>query len=332
MNTPAQSLHEKTLIIKDYALSCGFSLVGIAKAEPLAQETEHFAEWLRQGFHAGMGYMERNQEKRNDVCAILPETRSVIVVAQNYYTPHEHCTDTNKGKISRYAWGDDYHDVIPEKLERIADEIKRLDPNAATKIYTDTGAILEKQWAVRAGIGWQGKHSNIISRDIGSWFFIGIILTTAKFSYDSPMQDFCGSCTACLQACPTQAIVSPYVVDAGKCIPYWTIETKPDVEFPPEVSENLDGWLFGCDTCQDVCPWNRFQKPSSEDRFQPRFEETTFNLNVVQQMTQEEFSTRFRKSPVKRSKMAGLKRNALALQLAAQRQKKAGSDDEHSPF
>jgi epoxyqueuosine reductase len=222
--------------------------------------------------------------------------------------------------------------VIPAKLGRIADEIKRLDPNTATKIYTDTGAILEKQWAVRAGIGWQGKHSNIISREIGSWFFIGIILTTAEFCYDSPMQDFCGSCTACLQACPTQAIVSPYVVDAGKCIPYWTIEAKPDVEFPPEVAENLDGWLFGCDTCQDVCPWNRFQKPTTEDRFQPRFEETTLNLNVVQQMTQEEFSTRFRKSPVKRSKMAGLKRNALALQQAVQQQKKADSDDELSFF
>lgn len=326
MNTAEQSfqlLHDNTQHIKQFALSCGFSLVGIAEAVPMERETENFSEWLRQGFHAGMGYMERNQEKRYDVCNILPGTRSVIVVAQNYYTSHQHCLGENKGKISRYGWGDDYHDVIPEKLERIAAEIKRLQPKAETKVYTDTGAILEKQWAVRAGIGWQGKHSNIISREIGSWFFIGVILTTAEFCYDSPMQDFCGSCTACLQSCPTQAIVQPYLVDARKCIPYWTIETKPDVDFPREMADNLDGWLFGCDTCQDVCPWNRFQKPTNEDRFQPRFGETTLNLNVVQQMTQEEFSTRFRKSPVKRSKMAGLKRNALALR----RQKKADSGD-----
>jgi epoxyqueuosine reductase len=209
-------------------------------------------------------------------------------------------------------------------LERIADEIKQLDPEAATKVYTDTGAILEKQWAVRAGIGWQGKHSNIISREIGSWFFIGVILTTAEFDYDSPMPDYCGTCNACQQACPTSAIVQPYVVDARKCLPYWTIETKPDKDFPPEIAQNLDGWLFGCDTCQDVCPWNRFQKESSEDRFQPRFEETTLNLNVVKQMTPEEFSTRFRKSPLKRSKLAGLQRNASALG----KQQKADERDE----
>lgn len=334
MSTPIQSLHEKTVTIKDYALSCGFSLVGIAQAVPLEKEIANYSEWLRQGFHAGLGYMERNQEKRYDVCNILPGTRSVIVVAQNYYTPHEHKQYSEKpqhGKISRYAWGEDYHDVIPEKLECLADAIKRLDPAAATKIYTDTGAILEKQWAVRAGIGWQGKHSNIISREIGSWFFIGIILTTAEFCYDAPMQDFCGTCTACISACPTGAIVQPYVVDARKCIPYWTIETKPDIDFPPEVAQNLDSWLFGCDTCQDVCPWNRFQTPTDEDRFQPRFAELSLNTNVVQQMTQEEFSTRFRKSPVKRSKIGGLKRNASALVRKQDTAKKnADSGDDHS--
>lgn len=318
------SKSQNTHHIKQFALDAGFSLVGIAQAVLLEREMQNFSEWLRQGFHAGLGYMERNEDKRLDVGAILPGTRSVVVVAQNYYTPHEHKDSAQHGKISRYAWGDDYHDVIPAKLERIADEIKRLDPEAATKVYTDTGAILEKQWAVRAGIGWQGKHSNIISREIGSWFFIGIILTTAEFDYDSPMPDYCGTCNACQQACPTSAIVQPYVVDARKCLPYWTIETKPDKDFPPEIAQNLDGWLFGCDTCQDVCPWNRFQKESSEDRFQPRFEETTLNLNVVKQMTPEEFSTRFRKSPLKRSKLAGLQRNASALG----KQQKADERDE----
>ncbi|MCU0426082.1 MAG: tRNA epoxyqueuosine(34) reductase QueG [Candidatus Kapabacteria bacterium] len=311
-------VEQQTRHVKAFALQCGFSSVGIAEAVPLEQETERFSEWLRMGFHAGLGYMERNADKRYDVRNILPETRSVIVVAQNYYTPHQHNssgenTQSLHGKISRYAWGDDYHDVLPPKLEQIADEIKRLQPQAQTKVYTDTGAILEKQWAVRAGIGWQGKHSNVISRDIGSWFFIGIILTTAEFLYDTPMRDFCGTCDACMQACPTQAIVQPYVVDARRCIPYWTIETKPDTEFPPNIAQNLDSWLFGCDTCQDVCPWNRFQTPTDESRFQPRFEETALDIHALRQMTQEQFSERFRKSPIKRSKMAGLKRNAQTL-------------------
>jgi epoxyqueuosine reductase len=313
--TPYQtSLRKQTERLKQYAKDSGFSLVGIAEAVPLEQESVRFAEWLRLGYHAGLGYMERNAEKRRDVGEILPGTRSVVVLAQNYYTPHQHSLIEGDGKISRYAWGDDYHDVVPPKLTLVADEIKRLQPNSQTKVYTDTGAILEKQWAVRAGIGWQGKHSNVISRDIGSWFFIGIVLTTAEFLYDSPMQDFCGSCTACMTHCPTEAIVQPYIVDARKCIPYWTIETKPDVEFPPEVAQNLDTWLFGCDTCQDVCPWNRFQEPSSEEHFQPRNGETALHLASVQDMTQEAFSERFRKSPIKRSKMAGLKRNAEVLQ------------------
>ncbi len=309
---------EQTAHIKAFAKECGFSLVGIAEAVPLEQEMVRFSEWLSKGFHAGLGYMERNQEKRYDVRNILPETRSVLVVAQNYYTPHQHLPPEHEryeeyGKISRYAWGDDYHDVIPPKLERIADEIKRLQAEAHTKVYTDTGAILEKQWAVRAGIGWQGKHSNIISREIGSWFFLGIILTTAEFLYDAPVQDFCGTCTACLEACPTGAIVQPHVVDANKCIPYWTIETKPEREFPPEVAQNLDSWLFGCDTCQDVCPWNRFQRDTDEAHFHARNAETALHLDSVLDLQQEEFSERFRKSPLKRSKMAGLKRNAEAL-------------------
>jgi epoxyqueuosine reductase len=320
-NLDKTTLREQTDHIKNLAKECGFSLVGIAESVPLEEEMTRFSEWLERRYHAGLGYMERNQEKRTDVRNILPETRSVIVVAQNYYTPHQHVSleelqHNNLGKISRYAWGDDYHDVIPPKLERVADEIKRLRPQAATKIYTDTGAILEKQWAVRAGIGWQGKHSNVISREIGSWFFIGIILTTAEFCYDAPIKDYCGNCTACLQACPTQAIVQPYVVDANRCIPYWTIETKPDSEIPPNIAQNLDSWLFGCDTCQDVCPWNRFQEPSNDERFQPRNRETALNLDIIQSMTQEDFSTRFRKSPLKRSKMAGLKRNAEALQTS----------------
>jgi epoxyqueuosine reductase len=310
---------DRTRRIKEFALrDAGFSLVGIAKVEPLEEEMRNFSEWLRRGYHAGMGYMERNADKRADPRNILPSAKSMVVVAQNYYAPHAHpkAQEAQKaawGKISRYAWGDDYHEVLPPKLRLIANEIMRLEPNAETKIYTDTGAILEKQWAVRAGIGWQGKHSNVISRSIGSWFFLGVILTSAEFLYDAPIRDYCGTCSACVEACPTQAIVEPYVVDARRCIPYWTIETKPNVPIPEDVAARLDDWLFGCDVCQDVCPWNRFQTPTDEPRFLPRFGETALPLAAVQEMTQEEFSARFRKSPLKRSKIEGLQRNASAL-------------------
>jgi epoxyqueuosine reductase len=328
MTAMTMTLAERTRLIKRHAIDAGFSLVGIAEAVPLEQEMERFSEWLARGYHATMGYMERNQEKRRDVREILPDTRSVIVVAHNYYTPAQHAQHdssanaaaTPHGKISRYAWGDDYHDVLPPKLETLAAHVRELVPQAHTKVYTDTGAILVYQWAIRAGIGWQGKHSNIISRSFGSWFFLGIVLTTAEFLYDAPVADFCGTCTACMQACPTQAIVQPYQVDARKCIPFWTIETKPHVDFPTDVAEHLDEWLFGCDTCQDVCPWNRFQQPTSEERFQPRNGETTLPLDAVQSMSQEEFSARFRKSPIKRTKMAGLKRNAQALNQSSTHQ------------
>lgn len=324
-STPLSSakalLQKRTIQLKQAAQQLGFSLVGIAEAQPLDREIMLFSEWLQRGYHGSMGYMERNAEKRHDVSHILPNARSVVVVAQNYYhpdpAPAPQSDDAERyhyGTLSRYARGDDYHDVIPPKLKALADVITSLVPNVESKIYTDTGALLEKQWAVRAGIGWQGKHSNIISRSIGSWFFLGIVLTTAEFLYDQPIADYCGTCTACLQACPTQAIVEPYIVDARRCISYWTIEVKPDMEIPPAIAENLDGWLFGCDTCQDVCPWNRFQQQSDEERFAPRYGQAVLPLNQIATMTQEEFSTRFRKSPVKRTKLAGLKRNARALQ------------------
>ncbi|MCS6809024.1 MAG: tRNA epoxyqueuosine(34) reductase QueG [Bacteroidota bacterium] len=317
---PTLSLESCTQHIKRTALNLGFSLVGIAKAEPLDNEIASYSEWLRRGFHAELGYMERNIDKRHDVRHILPSTRSVIVVGHNYFTPHQHSTSDKLGKISRYAWGDDYHDVIPPKLERLAQAVKDCFPTAETKIYTDTGAILEKQWAVRAGLGWQGKHSNIISREIGSWFFLGIVLTTAELLYDRPIGDYCGTCTACLEACPTQAIAQPYVVDARRCIAYWTIEAKPHHDIPSDIATQLDSWIFGCDTCQDVCPWNRFQKPTTEQRFEPRNGETSLGLDTVRAMTQKEFSDRFRKSPVKRTKLAGLQRNARALETYYQHQ------------
>jgi epoxyqueuosine reductase len=304
---------DTTDLVKNYALQLGFSSVGIASADVLTEEMERYTTWLEMGFHGTMSYLERNLDRRNDVREILPEAQSVIVVAQNYYTPHNHSPDA-VGKISRYAWGDDYHEVIPPKLRELAAALEQYYPESRSKIYTDTGHLLEKAWAARAGIGWQGKHSNIISRTHGSWFFIGIIITTAKLTADSPIEDFCGTCTACIDACPTGAIVQPYVVDGSKCLSFWTIETKPEVEFPLEISSKMDGWVFGCDECQNVCPWNRFRVETNETRFAPRNSELTLSLNKIENLTQEEFSERFRKSPVKRTKLGGLKRNARELQ------------------
>lgn len=309
----AVSPAELTAQVKQAALDVGFSLVGVAAARPFGEEADRYEQWLELGYHAALGYMARNGDKRRAPDLVLPGVRSVVVVAQNYYTPyaHEQCDDA--GKISRYAWGDDYHEVIPPKLERLAEVLRRAVPDAAHRFYTDTGPVLEKQWAVRAGVGWQGKNGNVISRSIGSWFFLGVLFTTAELVPDTPVGDYCGSCTACMDACPTGAIVEPSVVDAGKCLSFWTIEAKPDVDIPLPIAEQMQGWLFGCDVCQDVCPWNRFRKPTQEERFLPRGGETSLSFRAIEEFVQEDFSARFRKSPVKRTKMAGLRRNAAAL-------------------
>lgn len=298
--------------IKQAAIDIGFDAVAIARAEPLDREMEHYRQWLESGYHGMMGYMERNLEGRHDVGHIVEGARSVIVVAKNYFTPHKH-DPRSAGKIARYAWGDDYHVVLPPMLDALCAAVAEHAPGSISRRYTDTGPVLEKQWAVRSGLGWQGKNGNILRRDIGSWFFIGVVITTADLETDAPMDDFCGTCTACLDACPTTAIVQPSVVDATKCISYWTIETKADVEIPLPIAQNLDGWLFGCDVCQDVCPWNRFESPTIEERFQPRHGELTLDPASVLTLQPDSFIERFRHSPLKRPKLGGLQRNARAL-------------------
>lgn len=305
------TIAEATAKVKQSARSIGFADVGIASAEVV--DTQFYSEWLSRGYAGTMHYLERNIEKRGDVQLILPGARSVIAVAENYYTPFDHLPSSDSGKISRYAWGEDYHHVVLEKLRRLADNISEILPGSKSKPYVDTGPTMDKLWAHRAGLGWQGKNSNIISRKFGSWFFIGLIITTAELVLDTPISDFCGDCTACLDSCPTGAIVEPYVVNGTLCLSYWTIETKPEIEIPVEIANNMDGWVFGCDVCQDVCPWNRFRKNAEEERYLPRNSETTFLLSDIGAMEQEEFSVRFRNSPVKRTKLAGLKRNAKAL-------------------
>lgn len=300
-------------LIKQKALETGFHKVGIVRAEPLQPEGEHLRHWLADGMHGEMLWMNRDPDKRADPRMIFPSARSIIVVALNYYTPNLHSDDPSHGKISRYAWGDDYHDVLKEKQRSLLQWIQEQRPDAEGKICVDTAPVMDKAWAVRAGIGWLGKHSNVITKDYGSWVFIGEILIDLELEYDfETVPDHCGSCTACLDACPTGAIVEPYVVDSRKCISYATIELRND-ELPADISANLNGWFYGCDICQDVCPWNRFEKPTDESRFEPRKNETAIRLNEVAEYSPEEYAERFRKSAIKRAKLPALKRNARAL-------------------
>lgn len=308
----ATGRQQRTEQLKEAARRLGFCEVGIATAEPLEVEYARYREWLSRSYQATMAYMEREPERRADVRALLPTARSVVVVAYNYYTPATHEPFEREpwqyGKLSRYAWGDDYHDVLRPKLRQLVEELGQLFPGAESRYYVDTGPVLEKAWAVRAGIGWQGRHSNIISRRYGSWLFLGVIVTSADLEPDAPMRDFCGTCTACLQACPTGAIVEPYVVDARRCLSYWTIETKPDMPIPKPIAERMEGWIFGCDICQEVCPWNRFQKPTPDPAFAPRYGQTCLELDAISTMSEEEFRHRFRRSPLKRPRYAGVQR------------------------
>jgi epoxyqueuosine reductase len=304
------SLTEK---IKREALEIGFHKIGIVRAEPLEKERERFKQWLARNFQAEMRWMEREPEKRTDPRILFPGAKSVIVVALNYFTPHEHEADETKGKISRYAWGDDYHDVLKEKLRALMEYIKTESPETEGKICVDTAPIMDKAWAVRAGLGWLGKHSNLITKEYGSWVFLGEILVNLELEYGTEIEpDHCGSCTLCLESCPTGAIVAPHVVDSKKCLSYATIELRsPDL--PEEIKENLNGWIYGCDICQDVCPWNRFEKPTEETRFEPRRNETAADLNEILTYSPEKYAERFRRSAIKRAKLGGLQRNAEAL-------------------
>src|ERR1035437_5434901 len=299
--------------IRQEAFAIGFDRVGIVQAVPLVDESKQLQKWLDLGYNGEMAWLGRDPENRGDPRRLFPDARSVLVVLLNYFTPYTQNVDPQKGKISRYAWGDDYHDVMREKLTKLLEWIKTEDPTASGKICVDTAPIMDKAWAARAGLGWIGKSSNLITTDIGSWVFIGELLLNIELEYDNAVfEDHCGTCTACLDACPTGAIVEPYVVDSRRCISYGTIELRDD-ELPNEIAANLEGWLYGCDICQDVCPWNRFERPSAETRFEPRLGETTLDLDAIVEMTHDEYVDRFRGSAMKRTKLSGLKRNAAAL-------------------
>jgi len=297
-------------IVIEKAKAVGFDLVGFAKAESLRKESEYLQQWLDKNYHAGMDYMSKNFDKRKDVRQILPEPKSVISLGLNYYTPHSYSNEETKGKVSRYAWGKDYHLIIWAMLDELEEELKKVNPQFECISYVDTGPVMDKAWAVRSGLGWLGKHTNVINREIGSWFFIANIITNYEFDYSEQIPNFCGTCTACIDACPTNAIIKEYVVDANKCISYLTIENKNEIS--EKFNGKFDNWLFGCDICQDVCPWNqKFPVETLLKNFHPQNKE--FKLDDILEMKEEEFKEKFQTSPVKRAKLTGLKRNALFL-------------------
>ena len=309
--------------IKARALAIGFSKVGIARAENLSVEYGHLQDWLARGYHGEMKWMERDPAQRSDPRRFWPPARSVVVVALNYYTPHEHeparvnssgrIKDPTTGKVSRYAWGDDYHDVVGDKLCELLAWTQAQWPEAEGKVCVDIQPVMDKMWATRAGLGWIGKHTNLITNEFGSWVFIGELLLNLELDPgEIEIADQCGSCTLCLDACPTNALVEPYVLDANLCISHATIESRAP-EIHDQVAEHLEGWLYGCDTCQDVCPWNQMTPITGEDRFQPRAGNVNASLAEIMALNHEAYAERFRRSAMKRSKLSGLQRNARSL-------------------
>ena len=296
--------------IKEKALELGFHGVGIASVDSQDSAVSHLKSWLERGYQADMDWM--TNPKRQDIKTLWPEVRSLIGLALNYYTPQQHSQEQNHGKISRYAWGRDYHKVLSKKLKALSQWLESQGEQIQTRYYVDTGPVQDKVWAQRAGIGWIAKNGNLITRNYGSWVFLAEILTNLPLEPDQPHSDHCGTCSRCLSACPTQAIVSPYVVDANRCIAYHTIENRA-VTLPTEIAKNLQGWVAGCDICQDVCPWNqRFAQVTDVEDFQPRPENLSPKLEELANLTIEEWDRRFISSALRRIKPQQWRRNAQA--------------------
>ncbi len=294
-----------TKLIKEEAKRLGFLSCGISKAQFLDEEAPRLEKWLNKNMHGQMQYMENHFDKRLDPSKLVDGSKSVISLLLNYFP--EETQDQNSFKISKYAYGTDYHFVIKDKLKSLLHFIQEEIGEVHGRAFVDSAPVLDKAWAAKSGLGWIGKHSNLLTQQVGSFYFIAELIVDLELEYDSRTTDHCGSCSACIDACPTQAITEPYVVDGSKCISYFTIELKDNI--PTEFKGKFDDWMFGCDVCQDVCPWNRFSKAHNEPLFNPHPELLSMTKKEWEEITEDTFKKVFQKSAVKRTKFAGLKRN-----------------------
>ncbi|MHA7830917.1 MAG: tRNA epoxyqueuosine(34) reductase QueG [Flagellimonas sp.] len=296
---------KNTELIKTEAKRLGFLSCGISKAEFLEEEAPRLERWLNQNMHGEMQYMENHFDKRLDPTKLVEDSKSVISLLLNYYPSKEQNPDSYK--ISKYAYGMDYHFVIKDKLKSLLHFIQEEIGEVHGRAFVDSAPVLDKAWAAKSGLGWMGKHSNLLTQQVGSFYFIAELIVDLDLDYDMPVTDHCGTCTACIDACPTEAILQPYVVDGSKCISYLTIELKNEI--PSEFDGKLDEWMFGCDVCQDVCPWNRFSKSHSEPLLSPHPDLLSFTKKDWEEITEDVFKKIFKKSAVKRTKLSGLRRN-----------------------
>ena len=295
-----------TQLIKAEAKRLGFEYCGISKAQFLEEDAPHLEKWLKENRHGKMQYMENYFDKRLDPRLLVDDAKSVISLLLNYY-PQQKQSDETAPKISKYAYGKDYHWVIKEKLKALQEFISETIGQVSGRAFVDSAPVLDKAWAKKSGLGWIGKNANLITKNNGSYFFIAELIVDLELDYDGPIKDYCGSCTRCIDACPTQAITEPHVVDGSKCISYFTIELKENI--PSEMAGKFQNWVFGCDVCQDVCPWNRFSKPHQEPLFESNAGLLSMTKKDWEEITDDVFAKVFKDSAVKRTKFAGLKRN-----------------------
>ena len=301
------TIQNRTDLIKTEAKRLGFMDCRISKAGFLEEEAPRLEEWLANGSHGKMSYMENHFDKRLDPTKLVEGAKAVISLSLNYYST-ETRSDIDAPKISMYAYGRDYHKVIKAKLKALINYIHEEIGEVGGRAFVDSAPVMDKAWAVKSGIGWMGKHSNVLSKKTGSFYFISELILDLELSADSPVTDHCGKCTACIDACPTGAIIKPYVVDGSKCISYFTIELKDEI-FPKEYHGKFDDWVFGCDICQEVCPWNRFSKQHKEPDFYPHKDLLNLTKREWEELTEDVFQELFKGSAVKRTKYQGLKRN-----------------------
>jgi epoxyqueuosine reductase len=308
---------QSAALIKSEALRLGFMACRIAKAVPLDDDARRLEAWLNKGYQGSMGYMEHHFDLRIDPAKLVPGAKSVVTLLMNYFPAEQQ--QANAPLIAKYAWGQDYHDVIRAKLNALLAHVKATIGDVAGRGFVDSAPVLERSWAVRSGLGWIGKNGNLLNPKTGSFFFIATLITDLELPADAPFTtDHCGTCTRCLDACPTGAIVSPAVVDANKCISYLTIELK-DALMPSGFEHRNDSWAFGCDVCQDVCPWNRFSKPHNEPAFEPISEVLNLSTAEWSRLSEEAFRKVFKSSPIKRTKWKGIMRNIEAISQPPER-------------